>query len=302
MTLSEIKNYIINYLEDIYETNESESIAYIILEDELKMSKIDLIINAENIVNESSVDRIQEILIQLEQAKPIQYILGYADFYELKFKVNEHTLIPRQETELLVYKIIELNKNRKSINILDIGTGTGCIAISLAKNLNANITAIDFSEKAIETAKQNARINNVNVKFEIFNIIKNKEQICDVNYDIIVSNPPYVTNIEKKQMQKNVLDFEPHSALFVDNDNPLEFYYAITKFAKHNLKQNGQLWFEINEQFGEETKNILKNDGFKNLQIINDLNEKNRIVSGILKPNSFSVFLLLLLLFPFLFV
>jgi len=282
MTLTDIKNYIINYLDGIYDNNEAESIAYIILEDELKMSKIDLIINAGNIVNEKSVDKIQEILVQLEQNNPIQYILGYADFYELKFKVNEHTLIPRQETELLVHKIIEFNKNRKDINILDIGTGTGCIAISLAKHLNANITAIDFSEKAIETAKQNTEINNVNVKFEFLDIIKNQQKKCDTNYDIIVSNPPYVTNTEKKQMLNNVLDFEPHSALFVDDTNPLEFYEAITKFAKNNLRQSGQLWFEINEQFGEETKNILIKEGFKNVQIINDLNEKNRIVSGVL--------------------
>jgi len=281
MTLTDIKNYIINYLDGIYEYNEAESIAYIILEDELKMSKIDLIINAGNIVNEKSVDRIQEILVQLEQNKPIQYILGNADFYELKFKVNEHTLIPRQETELLVHKIIELNKTRKDINVLDIGTGTGCIAISLAKHLKAKITAIDFSEKAIETARQNAKTNNVNVIFEVLDIIKNLQKKCDTKYDIIVSNPPYVTNAEKKQMQNNVLDYEPHSALFVDDNNPLEFYDAITKFAKNNLKQGGQLWFEINEQFGEETKYLLIKEGFENVEIINDLNEKNRIVSGV---------------------
>ena len=281
MTLTDIKNYITNYLEGIYDTNEAESIAYIILEDELKMSKIDLIINANNIVNEKSVDRIQEILEQLEQNKPIQYILGYADFYELKFKVNEHTLIPRQETELLVNEIIELNKDKKGINILDIGTGTGCIAISLAKHLNANITAVDFSEKAIETAKQNAELNKLNIDFKILDIIKNQEQICDKKFDIIVSNPPYVTSAEKSQMLNNVLDFEPHSALFVDDNNPLEFYDAITKFAKNNLVADGQLWFEINEQFGEETKNILLKYDFKNIQIINDLNEKNRIVNGV---------------------
>ena len=280
MILSDIKNYIISYLDGIYEANEAESIAYIILEDELKMSKIDLIINAGNIVNEKSVDRIHEILIQLEQNKPIQYILGYADFYELKFKVNEHTLIPRQETELLVHKIIELNKTRENISILDIGTGSGCIAISLAKNVNANITAVDFSEKAIETAKTNAELNNVNVKFEILDIIKNQQQICDKKYDIIVSNPPYVTNTEKTKMQNNVLKYEPHSALFVDDNNPLEFYEAITIFAKNNLNLYGQLWFEINEQFGSETKNLLIVNGFKDVQIINDLNEKNRIVFG----------------------
>jgi len=280
MILSDIKNYIISYLDGIYEANEAESIAYIILEDELKLSKIDLIINANNIINEKSVDRIQEILMQLEQNKPIQYILGYADFYELKFKVNEHTLIPRQETELLVHKIIELNKTRENISILDIGTGSGCIAISLAKNVNANITAVDFSEKAIETAKTNAELNNVNVKFEILDIIKNQQQICDKKYDIIVSNPPYVTNAEKTKMQNNVLKYEPHSALFVDDNNPLEFYEAITIFAKNNLNLYGQLWFEINEQFGSETKNLLIVNGFKDVQIINDLNEKNRIVFG----------------------
>ena len=281
MTLTDIKNYIINYLDGIYDNNEAESIAYIILEDELKMSKIDLIINAGNIVNEKSVDRIQEILVQLEQNKPIQYILGYADFYDLKISVNENTLIPRQETELLVHKIIEFNKSRKNINILDIGTGTGCIAISLAKHLKANITAVDFSKKAIETANQNAKTNNANVRFEVLNIITNQQKKCDTKYDIIVSNPPYVTNAEKKQMQNNVLDYEPHSALFVDDNNPLEFYDAITKFAKNNLKQGGQLWFEINEQFGTQTKQLLQNNQFINIKIIEDLNDKDRIVFGV---------------------
>ncbi len=280
MTLTDIKNYIIDYLFDIYDYNEAESIAYIILEDELNLSKIDLIINANNIVNEKSVDKIQEILVQLEQNKPIQYILGYAYFYDLKFKLNKHTLIPRQETELLVHQIIEKNKAIKDLHIFDIGTGTGCIAISLAKNLIANVTAVDLSEKAIETAKQNAKINNVKVTFNLFDILKNKNETCDKKYDIIVSNPPYVTNTEKKQMQNNVLNFEPHSALFVDDNNPLEFYKAISIFAKNNLNINGQLWFEINEQFGQETKLLLEQNGFNNVKIIKDLNEKDRIVCG----------------------
>ena len=251
MILSDIKSYIINYLDGIYDYNEAESIAYIILEDELKMSKIDLIIHDNNIINEKSLDKIQEILFQLEKNKPIQYILGYADFYDLKFKVNEHTLIPRQETELLVHKIIDENKSKPNLKILDIGTGTGCIAISLAKHLNAHVTAIDFSAEAIEIAAQNAKANNVD-------ILKNTNKIYDTKFDIIVSNPPYVTNAEKKQMQSNVLDYEPHSALFVEDNNPLEFYKAIAIFANNNLTNNGKLWFEINEQLANETQEMLE--------------------------------------------
>ena len=282
MTVTEIKKYITNYLAGIYNKSEAESIAYIILEDELNMSKIDLILNSNNLVNEKSVDKIYEILIQLEQNKPIQYILGYSYFYDLKFNVNKYTLIPRQETELLVRKIIEKNKIKKNINIIDIGTGTGCIAISIAKNLNSNVTAVDFSKEAIIVAKSNAKLNNVTIKFEELDILKSKNEIFSNKFDIIVSNPPYVTIHEKKKMLANVLKYEPYSALFIENKTPLKFYKAICIFAKNNLNNNGQIWFEINEQFGNEMITLLRNNNFKHINLIKDLNNKNRIITGIL--------------------
>lgn len=193
-------------------------------------------------------------------------------------------LIPRPETEELVDWIIKENKNeKKTLNILDIGTGSGCIAISLAKNLDANITALDISKKALNIAQQNANENAVSINFSIKNILENQDLILAEKQDIIVSNPPYVREQEKKQLFKNVLDYEPHLALFVKDNNPLLFYNAIANFALKNLKPNGKLYFEINEFLGNETVNLLHEKGFKNVLLKKDIFGKNRMIKVILE-------------------
>jgi release factor glutamine methyltransferase len=279
MNITEIRKYIISSISNVYEANEAESISYLIFEDVLKRSKTDIILKGADLVTTDETDKISKIIEELKNNKPIQYILGYADFYDLKFAVNEYTLIPRQETEILVNEIIKYNKQFKNIKIIDIGTGTGCIAISLAKNINANITALDISNEALQIAQNNAKMNNVSLNFLNLNILENNLN-SDFLFDVIVSNPPYVTNTEKQFMHENVLNYEPNSALFVDDSNPLLFYKSILQFAEKNLVTGGQIWFEINEKFGTDILELLKKHNFTNIKIIKDLNEKERIAFG----------------------
>ncbi len=279
MNITEIRKYIISSISNVYEANEAESISYLIFEDVLKRSKTDIILKGADLVTTDETDKISKIIEELKNNKPIQYILGYADFYDLKFAVNEYTLIPRQETEILVNEIIKYNKQFKNIKIIDIGTGTGCIAISLAKNINANVTALDISNEALQIAQNNAKMNNVSLNFLNLNILENNLN-SDFLFDVIVSNPPYVTNTEKQFMHENVLNYEPNSALFVDDSNPLLFYKSILQFAEKNLVAGGQIWFEINEKFGTDILELLKKHNFTNIKIIKDLNEKERIAFG----------------------
>ncbi|WP_141882971.1 peptide chain release factor N(5)-glutamine methyltransferase, partial [Flavobacterium psychrophilum] len=220
------------------------------------------------------------VLLQLKEQKPIQYILGETQFFGLPFYVNENTLIPRPETEELVEWIIKENlkiSSLKNLKILDIGTGSGCIAISLAKNLpNASVFAIDVSDKALATAQKNAVLNEVDITF----IEKNILQTEDLNqeFDIIVSNPPYVRNLEKKEIHKNVLEYEPHLALFVEDNDSLLFYRKITELATRNLSNNGQLYFEINQYLGKETVELLEKYNFKNTTLKKDIYGNDRMI------------------------
>jgi len=277
-TVFEIKQDIKNSLSSYYDKREIQSFIYIIFEYILSYGKIDTEVKKEEKIDEDICERIFSIVDRLKKFEPIQYIIGETDFYDLIFKVNKATLIPRQETEELVHLIIDENSN-KDISILDVGTGTGCIAISLAKNLPlASLYAVDISDKAIETAKENAIINKTKVNFfkeDILNI-KHKHN----KYDIIVSNPPYIRNSEKSLMHANVLDYEPHTALFVDDNDPLIFYRTIALFAQEHLNENGLLYFEINEALGKEMKDMLSEYSFQNIEVIKDLNERDRIVKA----------------------
>ena len=246
-------------------------------------------------IKDDFVLKYENALKALKNHEPIQYIIGQTEFYGLPFYVNENTLIPRPETEELVELILsnttannhlELVEVNNQFNILDIGTGTGCIAISLAKQLpNANVSAIDVSAKALEMANKNAQLNQVDINFIENDILKicNSELDSATKFDIIVSNPPYVRQLEKQQMQDNVLNHEPHLALFVEDENPLIFYRAITQFATKNLKPNGELYFEINEYLGKEMMALLEAFGFKNIQLKQDLFGKDRMICGVLK-------------------
>jgi release factor glutamine methyltransferase len=221
-----------------------------------------------------------EILEKLKQEIPIQYILGTTSFYGLEFEVNQNVLIPRPETEELVDWIISTNDARQQPNnlkILDIGTGSGCIAISLAKNMpKAQVFAIDVSEKALVTAQKNAVINKVEVTFLQKNILETSD--LEQQFDIIVSNPPYVRHLEKQEIKKNVLDNEPHLALFVEDHDALLFYKKIAELTQKSTSKNTQLYFEINQYLGSEMIDLLEKRNFKNIQLKKDIYGNDRMI------------------------
>lgn len=280
MLLKNYKSEFIKALSSLYDEMEIESFFYIILEQFHNKKRIDLALQPEMEMDALQLLRWETVLSELKKEKPIQYILGETEFYGLRFRVNENTLIPRPETEELVELIIsdnQITKNTNSLTILDIGTGSGCIAISLAKNLsNAKVSAIDVSEKALEMAKKNAEINEVNVNFILADVLK--LSTLQEKYDVIVSNPPYVRNLEKHEIKPNVLEFEPHLALFVEDDDALIFYRKIAELALKNVSENGKLYFEINQYLGKETVELLENLGFKNVKLIKDIYENDRMV------------------------
>lgn len=282
MKIKQYRTQFIKELSPFYDAYEAESFFYLILEDKHKLRQIDLALNHELVFEENDFMIWDELLKQLKKEVPIQYLLGKTHFYGLDFEVNENVLIPRPETEELVEWIINENaspdKNKK-IRILDIGTGTGCIAISLAKNLpNAEVFGVDVSKKAIETAKRNAIRNDVDVTFMFLDILETEEFTCQ--FDIIVSNPPYVRNLEKIEIKKNVLDYEPHLALFVEDNDPLIFYRKIASLAQNGLLKNGKLYFEINQYLGKEMIDLLESMSFENVELRKDIYDNDRMIKG----------------------
>jgi release factor glutamine methyltransferase len=278
--IADVINFFRQELKDIYDAGEIETFISYCFEAYLNFNKTDMILSATENVTESELLKFNFAVKQLKQQHPIQYILGKADFYGLQFNVNEQVLIPRPETEELVELIIREHRHKQELSILDIGTGSGCIAIALKKNLpKAHVSALDVSPEALEIAKGNAERNQVDVSFFQEDILK-WDRNKMVKYDCIVSNPPYICFSEKEQMHKNVLEHEPHLALFVPNDDPLLFYTSIADFALQYLEKNGKLYFEINASYGLKTSEMLEKKGFKNTALINDLNNKNRILHG----------------------
>ena len=281
MKIKQYRTQFIQELSPFYDAYEAESFFYLILEDKNKLRQIDLALNHELIFSETDFVVWNSLLAQLKKEVPIQYLLGKTNFYGLDFEVNENVLIPRPETEELVEWIINdhavLDRSKK-IKILDIGTGSGCIAVSLAKNLpNASVYAVDVSKKALETAKRNAISNGVDVTFLLLDILE--EEVLKCNFDIIVSNPPYVRNLEKQEIKKNVLDYEPHLALFVEDNDALVFYRKIASLAQNNLLENGQLYFEINQYLGTEMTDLLKQMDFENIELKKDIYDNDRMIS-----------------------
>lgn len=285
MKLTNYKSKFLQELSPIYDEMETASFFYLIMEHLHQLKRIDLALNPETEISESDVEKWSAILSALKIEKPIQYLLGKTEFYGLKFKVNENVLIPRPETEELVDLIIDESQKAKveSLKILDIGTGSGCIAISLAKNIpNAEVFAIDISKEALETAKENAKINEVKVNFIQQNILQINDLTFDLElstFDVIVSNPPYVRMLEKEEIKPNVLEYEPHLALFVEDNDALLFYRKIAQLAKENLSEDGKLYFEINQYLGKETVELLDNLGFKNIQLVKDIYDNDRMIS-----------------------
>lgn len=281
-TIKSIQYLFKEELKMIYPQREIESIIYILLEHLLNYSKIEIQLNKNEKIEQNIFDQITSALRDLKNSVPIQYIIGETEFYDLTFKVNKHTLIPRQETEELVHAIINENKIAAP-RVLDIGTGSGCIPIVLAHNIaGANVSSVDVSEGAIVIAKENATLNKVVIDFHLRDFLKWDEYSWEMGYDIIVSNPPYVKESEKELMEKNVLTYEPHTALFVDDNDPLIFYRRITEFAKVHLKKGGKLYFEINEALGQEMIELQESLGFSSVRLIKDLNGRDRMTSAIL--------------------
>lgn len=276
--MNKLVNIIPKFLSEInnFSRREVASFAYLSIEKILGYSKSDCIIHSNQELTNDNIISFENIISDLKQNIPIQYILGEAHFYDLKFKVNSSTLIPRGETEELVQYILL----HDFISVLEIGTGSGCIAVSIAKNSNSKITAIDNSIEALEIAKSNAILNSVKINFvlsDVFNFSETKK------YDLIVSNPPYVLESEKKIMDKNVLDYEPHNALFVSDNDPLVYYKEIAKIATNNLNKNGLLFFEINEKYSKQIIELLSNLNFVDIELKKDINGRNRIIKSVFK-------------------
>lgn len=287
MALKELQHHIHEQLDAIYGKDEVSSFFRLLMEQILKIKPIEIALHPNLSVSSSNQEQFISAIQQLKKEEPIQYIIGHTEFFGLTFKVNPNTLIPRPETEELVQWIINENQipNPKSPKILDIGTGSGCIAVSLSKNLpNSKVYALDISNEALNVAKENAVLNNVEVEFieaDILNTGYAELVSASHKFDIIVSNPPYVRKLEKSEIKKNVLEHEPHIALFVQNEDPLQFYKAICEFAVHNLKPKGRLYFEINQYLGEEMKQLLKTYNFESIELRKDLFGNDRMLKAI---------------------
>ncbi len=274
------RQYITEKLSGLYSDNEIRNFYYLIIENLTGLKIEQILANKNNELLENQRNSFLIIVNQLQQFKPIQYILNSTIFYGLPFKVNKHVLIPRPETEELVEWILSENADKKNLSVVDIGTGSGCIAISIAKNKpDWKVSAFDISDEALAVAQKNAKQNDVSVFFQkadalFSDFLSNKAD----KFDIIVSNPPYICEAEKTTMSANVFDYEPSLALFVPDTDPLIFYRQIALFAKKNLSANGQLYFEINQHFGKETMDLLTQIGFKNIVLRKDFFGNDRMI------------------------
>lgn len=283
MILIQLKEHICSELSILYPSTEIQSLLTIILKEYLGLQRIDTITRPKLVIPPEKITTITAVIHRLKTHEPIQYIVGNTEFFGYPFYVNQHVLIPRPETEELVDWVISSAREIEGkgittpLSILDIGTGSGCISISLKKNLvSANVSAIDISKKAINTAQENAKLNKVAVEFITQDILATTS--LPKTYDIIISNPPYVRELEKELMHENVLNFEPQKALFVEDQDPLVFYRKIVQLSKLHLDHNGLLFFEINEFLGNEMIQLLDSYGFSNIQLKKDMFNKNRMI------------------------
>lgn len=278
MTLIDVRNYYRKTLKDYYSKNEIDFYFKILINSFFNWDSTLIALNPKKQLTILESSKLIKTINNLKKFKPIQYITGESFFMGLKFKVNKNVLIPRQETEELVEWIINDNCDFKNkINVIDIGTGSGCIAISLSKKKrNFNLTAIDNSDKSLLVAKENARLNKVKINFINNDILKplNDKTI----YDIIISNPPYIADSEIKNIEDKVLKFEPYNAIFVDKKNPLIFYKAIIDFSLSNLKKEGKIYFEINPIFYNSLLTLIESYNKFNLVVKKDISNKNRMI------------------------
>ncbi|MGB4776156.1 MAG: peptide chain release factor N(5)-glutamine methyltransferase [Daejeonella sp.] len=287
MTIAGIERKFVEHLASIYPLNEVRSLAFLAVSHILKLDRIHYLNSKNDILSLMDETSILQILNELATGRPFQYIIGETEFYGLPFYVNPSVLIPRPETEELVEWVLkemrdfQLDAGAKKIKILDIGTGSGCIPVSIKKNSpEVEITAIDISFEALETAIKNAVLNKTEIHFLQDDIFNSKLNNQDSKFNIIISNPPYVMETEKERMHQNVLAHEPHTALFVSDENPLIFYHTIADFAALHLEKEGYLFFEINENLGKQTLQLLEQKGFTNLELRQDLRGKDRMIKA----------------------
>jgi len=267
-------------LQGLYPETEIRNFSYLIIEKITKFSKTEIVVNKNTLFSDEQSQFVENFILRLKKFEPIQYILGETEFYDLPFKVNESVLIPRPETEELVDWIKTENTDNETKSILDIGTGSGCIAISLKHIFpKVDVSAYDISEKALETAKINAKLNNVNIRFSIVDMLNPIS--TNEKWDIIVSNPPYVPEKEKLEIQPNVLNHEPHLALFVPDNDPLLFYRQIALFAKKQLSNKGKLYFEIHRDTAKDAVKLLSEMGFVNTELRKDISGNDRMIRAI---------------------
>ncbi|MDR3194204.1 MAG: peptide chain release factor N(5)-glutamine methyltransferase [Tannerella sp.] len=277
--MNETVTYIKDTLQTLYPPDEIRSLTRWIMEYVCGLPLHEQILRKDRQLSGTEKTRIREMVQRLEQSEPLQYVLGEVLFHGLPFEVNPSVLIPRPETEELVAHILR-TASRPDMRILDIGTGSGCIAVTLAKRLpGASVMAVDISEAALDTAKRNARRNRVAVCFRQMDILSEAASALPP-FDLIVSNPPYVKESEKALMERNVLDFEPRQALFVPDDDPLLFYRRITGLAREKLAKNGSLHLEINEACGALAAQMLRDEGFRPVELLRDLSGKDRFIEA----------------------
>ena len=259
-----------------YSDSEARSIAILLMCKITGLSYTELLIHTPSL-NEEQEEELRKKIERVKKNEPLQYVLGETIFYGRRFKCDQRALIPRPETEELIDWIINDVSNDGNIRILDIGCGSGCIAITLSKEIkNSTVTALDISEEAISLTEENCKINNCQVECindDIFNF-------SDAQYDIIVSNPPYICDNEAANMESNVIDYEPHLALFVPDNSPLKFYEKITEYAARNLRSRGKLYFEINRKYGKEMQLLLEKFGFINIELRKDISNNDRMIKG----------------------
>ena len=279
MTIRDAKQTIIEAIELIYDNREAVNIATLLLEELTGYSKMYQFLQKQSLVSEKISSKLNHCIERLSKGEPVQYIIGKAWFMEMELIVNSSTLIPRPETEELVDSLIKYLKTSdyQNVQILEIGAGSGCIPIAIAKYYpNATITSIDISSDALDIAEKNAEKNNVTINWKQLNFLDQRQWNTLGSYDIIISNPPYIRKTEAATMHTNVLAFEPHTALFVEDNDPLIFYKAIQEFCKNHLNKNGAVFLEINEGLGKETAELF-NTNFT-VEIKKDMQNKERMV------------------------
>ncbi len=276
--LQKTKRHFTDVLATTFLQREAEQLMRILLEDLFCINWNRQLMEPDLRIDERQHYQLEQAVKRLLDGEPVQYVTGVARFGNLLIKVSPSVLIPRPETEELVQKICAAIPKEEPIRIWDIGTGSGCIAIALAKHLeNAEVIAFDVSKEALKIAKENAKNNGAKVVFAQDDVLKPTSDYFTQPVDLVVSNPPYVCDSERAAMEANVLDWEPETALFVPDDDPLRFYRQILKLSKKQLKPNGQVWFEINERMGEEMLSLCREMGFADAKVLFDFAEKHRI-------------------------